>query len=232
MELLLYFFLPLLWLGSLVAMAIYFVILVFKAARHKDTQRTKKALLTATICMVVSFVLVGVGTQKLGKTSSANSNINDVSSATESENAASSVLSESESELVSDEVELGTDKEHPYILTAEQLASEIEQDIDAAKEKYNDKWVQITGEITDMSDFGRKVDGQSATTTDNGWTMCGYYIYGQRSTTGYTGLRIICWCNDVPYSEDPMGDTCTFLGQLREVTTVNATEIGDCIILP
>ena len=110
------------------------------------------------------------------------------------------------------EAQLGT-KSNPFVLTSDELAAEINADITAAKEKYNNKWVQITGEISDTSDGG----------------VCyGYYIYGKR---GGSGLRIVCWCDDGPYSGSVIGDMQTFLGQLREVTTVNATEIGDCKII-
>jgi len=112
--------------------------------------------------------------------------------------------------------ELGESKENPFVLTATELAAEIDADIDAAKEKYNGKWMQITGEISDTSDGG---------------IIYGYYVYGESSLTGYRGLRIICWCEDGPYSGSVLGDTQTFLGQMREVTLVNATEIGDCEIV-
>ncbi len=112
--------------------------------------------------------------------------------------------------------EVGSSKDNPYILTVEELVEEINSDIDAAKAKYNDKWIQITGTISDTSDGG---------------IVYGYYIHGESTLTGYRGLRIICWCEDGPYSGSVMGDTKTFLGQMREVTTVNATEIGDCEII-
>lgn len=67
---------------------------------------------------------------------------------------------------------LGVNKEHPFVITASQFAEEINTDIDAAKEKYNGKWVKITGEITDTSDGG---------------VAYGYYIYGQSTITGYRG---------------------------------------------
>lgn len=114
---------------------------------------------------------------------------------------------------VTEIVEVGDSKETPFVLTADELATEIEADIEKAKEKYNGKWVEITGKISG---------------TSNGGIVYGYYIFGESATTG---LRIICWCDDGPYSGSVTGDTRTFLGQLREVTTFNATEIGDCEII-
>lgn len=108
---------------------------------------------------------------------------------------------------------VGEDKSNPYVLTADELVDEINEDIKAAKKKYNGKWVQITGEITGTS------------TSGFGY---GYYLYGQSTTTGYRGLRIMCWCDDLPYSKTKIGDKHTFIGQVLEITTVNATEIVDC----
>lgn len=128
----------------------------------------------------------------------------------ESEPAAEESTPAEESEESS---ELGADKAHPYVLTVAELAEEINADIKAAKAKYNGKWIKITGEITDTTDGG----------------VCyGYYLYGQRATTGYIGLKIICWCEDGPYSGSVLGDTQTFLGQVLEISTVNSTEIIDC----
>lgn len=101
---------------------------------------------------------------------------------------------------------------NPYIITAQELAKEINSDIDAAKEKYNGKWVKITGKITDFSDGG---------------IIYGYYLYGKK---GASGLRIVCWC-DNQHKGSMIGSTYTFVGQLREVTTFNATEIGDCEVV-
>ena len=111
---------------------------------------------------------------------------------------------------------IGSSKNNPYVLTVTELVKEIETDINTAKAKYNGKWVKITGEITD---------------TSSGGGIYGYYLYGKRITTGYSGLRIICWCDNGPYSGSVLGDTQTFLGQIREITTFNATEIGDCEIV-
>ena len=119
-------------------------------------------------------------------------------------------------DVVSESNALGESRENPFVLTADELASEILEDIDAAKEKYNDKWIMITGTIQDTSDGG---------------IMYGYYLYGKRSTTGYSGLSIMCWCEDGPYSGSVLGDTQTFVGQLRKITLVNVTEIADCEIV-
>ena len=111
------------------------------------------------------------------------------------------------------EIPVGSNKDHPFVITANELANEINADTAAAKQKYNGKWVEITGEITGTS------------TSGFGY---GYYLYGESTTTGYRGLRIMCWCDDLPYSETKVGNTHTFVGQVLEITTVNATEIVDC----
>ena len=54
-------------------------------------------------------------------------------------------------------------------------------------------------------------------------------MYGE---SGDSGLRIICWVKEeVLKPFDYKGEIHTFLGQVREITTVNATEIGDCEII-
>ena len=56
-----------------------------------------------------------------------------------------------------------------------------------------------------------------------------YFGYGEK---GGSGLRIVCWVNEkVLKPFDYTGETHTFIGQVREITTVNATEIGDCEIV-
>lgn len=111
------------------------------------------------------------------------------------------------------EFAIGEDKSNPFVLSADELVSEINADVKAAKQKYNGKWVKITGKITDTSDGG---------------VSYGYYLYGESILTGYRGLRIVCWCDDGPYSGSVIGDTQTFVGQILEITTVNATEIVAC----
>lgn len=108
---------------------------------------------------------------------------------------------------------LGT-KENPCKITVEQLVSEIEADKDTAKVKYNEQWVEITGKVLDASN----VAGMSR-----------FYLYGNVDDSG---LRIVCWVKEEvlkPFDYD--GETHTFIGQIREITTVNATEIGDCEII-
>lgn len=108
---------------------------------------------------------------------------------------------------------VGSSRSNPIVITVAELANEINIDATAAKEKYNGKWVRITGEITDTSDSG---------------TSYGYYLYGKSTLTGYSGLRIMCWCDDGPYSGSVIGDTQTFTGKVLEISTVNITEIVAC----
>lgn len=108
----------------------------------------------------------------------------------------------------------GSSMSKPYILTAQELVAEINSNTDAAKVKYNGKWVQITGKVLG---------------THNVAGMTNFYLHGEK---GGSGLKIVCWVNkEVPKPFDYKGETHTFLGKMREVTTVNATEIGDCEIV-
>lgn len=108
---------------------------------------------------------------------------------------------------------VGSSRSNPIVITVAELANEINSDVEAAKDKYNGKWVRITGEIIDTSDSG---------------TSYGYYLYGKSALTGYSGLRIMCWCGDGPYSGNVIGDTQTFTGKVLEISTVNITEIVAC----
>ena len=111
---------------------------------------------------------------------------------------------------------LGLDKAYPIVVTPEQLAAEIIDNSAEAAKKYNGKWVKIKGKITDVTDGG---------------TMWGYYLYGKKVATGYEGLRIICWKDGDIYAGAMKGSTYTFLGCLREISTINATEIANCEII-
>lgn len=109
---------------------------------------------------------------------------------------------------------LGSSRSNPIVVTATQFANEINSNTDAAKTKYNGKWVQITGKVLSANN----VSG-----------MTNFYLYGER---GGSGLKVVCWVNkEVLKPFDYRGETHTFIGQLREITTVNATEIGDCEIV-
>lgn len=101
-----------------------------------------------------------------------------------------------------------------FVISADTLISEINSDIDAAKEKYNGKTIEITGEITYISESAG---------------MTGYYLCGER---GGEGLKITCWVYEEKDPSISIGDTITFSGTMREVTLVNNTEIGECTIVP
>lgn len=113
------------------------------------------------------------------------------------------------------EIVIGSDKYHPYILTVEEFSNELLTDFQEASEKYNKKWVKITGKVLDTSDAG---------------TMYNYYIYGEQITTGYNGMRIICWCNEGPYSGSDIGNLRTFLGFVKISSSTDPIYIGGCEI--
>ena len=110
----------------------------------------------------------------------------------------------------------GISSKYPLVVTVEAFANEIYADINAAGDKYNGKWVEITGRVTDYSRY-------------NGSSLSGYYLYG-----GYAkdGLKIVCWQNkgdDTQFTK--VGRVCTCIGLVREVSTFNATEIANCQIV-
>ena len=57
--------------------------------------------------------------------------------------------------------------------------------------------------------------------------MTGYYLWGEQ---GGTGLNITCWVDETDDIGLSVGDTVTFIGVMREVSTFNNTEIGLCVI--
>lgn len=110
----------------------------------------------------------------------------------------------------------GSSSKYPLVVTVEAFVNDIRNNIDAAKEKYNGKWVEITGRVTDYSRY-------------NGSSLSGYYLYG-----GYAkeGLKIVCWQNKEDSTQfTKVGRMCTCTGIVREVTTANATEIANCQIV-
>lgn len=114
-------------------------------------------------------------------------------------------------EIIKDKID-GESEKYPLVITVEQLVDEINADISSAREKYNGKWVQVTGTIGYISDGGG---------------MYGYYLYGKQ---GEDGLKITCWIEgDIKHAT--VGATKTFLGIMREITLVNNTEIAKCKIV-
>ena len=112
--------------------------------------------------------------------------------------------------------EPGDSKDNPIVVTVEEFVNEINNDVDAAKLKYNEKWIEITGKVTDYSRY-------------NSDSLSGFYLYGDY---GDDKLKVVCWQNKGELKPfEKVGDTCTCTGIVREVTTVNATEIGDCVIV-
>ena len=102
--------------------------------------------------------------------------------------------------------------ETSYKVAALELAAEINSNKEKSGQKYNGQQIEITGTISDISDGG---------------TMMGYYVHGKR---GDSGLRIICWVDKTADPDLGIGDNVVFEGILREVSTVNATEIAFCKI--
>ena len=107
----------------------------------------------------------------------------------------------------------GSSSKYPFVVTVEEFANDIRANIDAAKDKYNGKWVEITGRVTDYSRY-------------NGSSLSGYYLYGEYAKEG---LKIVCWQNKEDSTQfTKVGRMCNCTGIVREVSTFNATEIVDC----
>ena len=205
METVKYAIVPMAWAISSLCALVNLVVFLIKKACKKDTRKVKKKLIIALVISVITFGVMytydSAGDEDDVQTPENQETISEQSANTES------VPLYSEVEVI------GISKDYPIEITAEELVKEMERDLNAAKDKYNGKWVKITGTISDTSDGG---------------IVYGYYLYGQKTTTGYSGIRVMCWCEDGPYSGSVIGDTQTFVGQVLEITTVNVTEIVDC----
>lgn len=108
----------------------------------------------------------------------------------------------------------GETREMAYVLTVNEFVKEIMKNKEAAAKKYNGKYVELTGKITDISTVGKK--------------LTGYYVNGKK---GGSGLKITCWVSDSISLSLFTGSKATFRGIVREITTVNNTEIGECEII-
>ena len=107
----------------------------------------------------------------------------------------------------------GDTLDDPIVVTVDEFANDINTDISLAKDRYDGKYIRITGEIKQIVDGG---------------IMTGYYLYGNR---GDDGLRVVCWKDGDPQKDVLEGKPYTFLGVIREITTTNATEIAECVIV-
>lgn len=107
---------------------------------------------------------------------------------------------------------IGESSANPIVISVADLVKEINADIDAAKEMYNGKWVEISGKVTYISESAG---------------MTGYYLHGEK---GGNGLKITCWVYDENAVNLSVGDSVTFVGAMREISTVNNTEIGLCVL--
>ena len=205
MEVIKYALIPMVWGISSLCVILNLISFLIRKLCKKDTHKTKRKLIRATVCAIITFSIIC--TYDRAEETIEPSEQELIESTHEQNIITISIQATGDTSV------LGYSKDAPIVITANELALEIEANIDSAKEKYNGKWVEITGTISDTSDGG---------------VMYGYYLHGKRATSGYTGLRIMCWCEDGPYSGSVLGDTQTFVGQVLEITTVNVTEIVDC----
>ena len=213
METIKYGLIPIIWALSLIIVVFSFVSLLIRVILKKNTKKTKRNLVISAAISLITFVVICTYIPSDGETSESTEQVNALT--VESSGDREDDQKEIPNETIS--FAIGDSKENPIIITADELADEINTKIDDAKEKYNGKWIKITGTITDTSIYQGDIFG--------------YYVYGKKATTGYTGVRILCWCDGGPYSGSVLGDTQTFIGQVFEITTVNATEIVDCEIV-
>jgi hypothetical protein len=194
-------------LGFLILPVVWLILLIAK----KNRKHIGKAII---ICFI-GFIINGIAIGELGETSS------ETNIVTSTEKIQTSVPVEQPAstpaptpvpaatpEPIKDP---GNSRSNPIVVTSSQFANEIKSNTDAAKTKYNGKWVQITGKVLSA----HNVAG-----------MTSFYLYGEK---GGPGLKVVCWVNEeVLKPFDYKGETHTFIGQVREVSTANSTEIGNC----
>ena len=197
-------------LGFLMLPVVWLVLLIAK----KNRKHIGKAII---ICFI-GFIINGIAIGELGETSN---ETNVVTSTEETqtpvqiEQSTSGPAPTTTPDATPEPVkEPGSSRSNPIVVAASQFANEINSNTDAAKTRYNGKWVQITGKVLSA----HNVAG-----------MTSFYLYGER---GGSGLKIVCWANkEVLKPFDYRGETHTFVGQVREVSTANSTEIGNCEII-
>ena len=192
---------------GIVALPVVWLVLLIK---KKNRKHIGKAIIICVICYIINGIAIG----QLSETKE------EAKIVTSTEETKTPVLVEQPTKTPTPTAtpepikEPGSSRSNPIVVNASQFANEINSSTDVAKTKYNGKWVQITGKVLSA----HNVAG-----------MTSFYLHGEK---GGSGLRIVCWVNEkVLKPFDYRGETHTFIGQVREVTTVNATEIGDCEIV-
>lgn len=199
-------------LGFLVLPVVWLILLIAK----KNRKHIGKAII---ICFI-GFIINGIAIGELGETSDETNIVTSTEVTAEPIKEAEKTPETKTSEPVSEVKEekpvaaLGSSRSNPIVVTTSQLVNEITSNTDAAKAKYNGKWVQITGKVLSA----HNVAG-----------MTSFYLHGEK---GGSSLKIVCWVNEeVLKPFDYKGETHTFIGQVREVSTANSTEIGNCEII-
>lgn len=201
-------FIEMLFALGIVALPIVWLILFI-------AKKNRKHIGKVIIICFIGFIINGIAIGELGETS------DETNIVTSTEETQPPVVERSDAPApppatVTEEPikEPGSSRSNPIVVTVSQFANEIKSNADTAKTKYNGKWVQITGEVLGA----HNVAG-----------MTSFYLYGEK---GGSGLRVVCWVNEeVLKPFDYRGETHTFVGQVREVSTVNSTEIGNCEII-
>ena len=195
----------LLMLAVPVLLIIWFVFLMLK--------KKYKPIGIAMLICIVAFIANGIGTGTLLEQEEKESVVLN-EEATREIPPKNEVTTPTKEVVPSPEIEPGDSRTNPIVVTASQFANEIKLNTDTAKTKYNGKWVQITGKVLSA----HNVAG-----------MTSFYLHGEK---GGSGLKVVCWVNEeVLKPFDYRGETHTFIGQVREVSTANSTEIGNCEII-
>ena len=191
-------------LGFLVLPVVWLILLIMK----KNRKHIGKAILICFIGYIINGIAIGALSETKEKTN--------VVISTEETQKPALVEQPTPTPTATPEPikEPGSSRSTPIVVTSSQFANEIKSNTDAAKTKYNGKWVQITGQVLSAHNIAG---------------MTSFYLYGEK---GGSGLRVVCWVNEeVLKPFDYRGETHTFIGQVREVSTVNSTEIGNCEII-
>ena len=203
---------------GIVALPVVWLIILIK---KKNRKHIGKAILICVICYIINGIAIGElsetkeETNVVTSTEETQTPVVTEEPIKEAEKLPETKTSEPVPEVKEEKpvAPLGSSS-NPIVVTSSQFANEIKSNTDTTKTKYNGKWVQITGKVLSA----HNVAG-----------MTSFYLHGEK---GGSGLRVVCWVNEeVLKPFDYRGETHTFIGQVREVSTVNSTEIGNCEII-
>ena len=217
----LFVFAGLFYLGSIVCTCILAFVLIVALLRRKNAKKWAKRFGFSFLCIFLSFAL-GITLAAItsdedeakDSTSSTIASSSETQTETTIETCTPSTETVEPNETIEVSNEPGENWRNPIIVTVEEFANEIKADISAASDKYNGKWIQITGRVTDYSRY-------------NSSSLSGYYLYGKYAQEG---LRVVCWQNKKAEQQFLyVGRMCVCIGKVSELS-ISTTELVNCDI--